>query len=170
VELEGTFALPEAQLDRFVLRIEMGYPDEGAERRIASRHQAAAEPLDAVTTVVQPDAVLALRDAARTVRVGEDVERYIVALVRATREHDDVRLGASPRSSVALYRAAQAWALLDGRAFVLPDDVRTIAHAVLDHRLLLDVDRELRGATVAGVVKDVLDQVPVPLAGEADGT
>jgi MoxR-like ATPase len=170
VELEGTFALPEAQLDRFLLRIEMGYPDEGAERRIASRHQAAAEPLDAVKMVVDPDAVVALRDTARTVHVGDDVERYIVALVRATREHDDVRLGASPRSSVALYRAAQAWALLDGRAFVLPDDVRTIAHAVLDHRLLLDVDRELRGATVTAVVQAVLDQVPVPLAGEADGT
>jgi MoxR-like ATPase len=169
VELEGTFALPEAQLDRFLLRIEMGYPDEGGERRIASRHQAAAEPLDAVTTVVEPEAVLALREAARTVHVGDDVERYVVALVRATREHDDVRLGASPRSSVALYRAAQAWALLDGRTFVLPDDVRTIAHAVLDHRLLLDVDRELRGATVSGVVQAVLDHVPVPLAGEADG-
>ena len=140
------------------------------ERRIASRHQAAAEPLDAVTTVVEPEAVLALRDAARTVHVGDDVERYIVALVRATREHDDVRLGASPRSSVALYRAAQAWALLDGRTFVLPDDVRTIAHAVLDHRLLLDVDRELRGATVGGVVQAVLDHVPVPLAGEAEGS
>jgi len=119
---------------------------------------------------VKPEAVLALRDAARTVHVGDDVERYIVALVRATREHDDVRLGASPRSSVALYRAAQAWALLGGRAFVLPDDVRTIAHAVLDHRLLLDVDRELRGATVTGVVQAVLDHVPVPLAGEADGS
>ncbi|HEX6474677.1 MAG TPA: MoxR family ATPase, partial [Candidatus Limnocylindria bacterium] len=170
VELEGTFALPEAQLDRFLLRIEMGYPDEGEERRIASRHQAAAEPLDAVETVVEPDAVLDLRNVARTVHVGEDVERYIVALVRATREHDDVRLGASPRSSVALYRAAQAWALLDGRTFVLPDDVRTVAHAVLDHRLLLDVDRELRGATVAGVVQSGLDHVPVPLAGEADGS
>jgi len=170
VELEGTFALPEAQLDRFLLRVEMGYPDESEERQIASRHQAAAEPLAAVETVVEPDAVLALRDATRTVHVGDDVERYIVALVRATREHDDVRLGASPRSSVALYRAAQAWALLDGRNFVLPDDVRTVAHAVLDHRLLLDVDRELRGATVAGVVQSGLDHVPVPLAGEADGS
>ena len=166
VELEGTFALPEAQLDRFLLRIAVGYPEEDAERRIARRHQAAAEPLDGVPTVVPPEQVIALREAARTVHVSDDVERYVVALVRATREHDDVRLGASPRSSVALYRAAQAWALLDGRDFVLPDDVRTIAHAVLDHRLLLDVDRELRGATVGGVVQAVLDTVPVPLADE----
>jgi MoxR-like ATPase len=164
IELEGTFALPEAQLDRFLLRIAIGYPDEPAERRIAARHQVAAEPLDAVTQVAAGTDVSALRDAARTVHVGEDVERYLVALVRGTRQHDDVRLGASPRSSVALYRAAQAWALLDGRDFVLPDDVRTIAHAVLEHRLLLDVDRELRGATVAGVVDGVLEQVPVPLS------
>jgi MoxR-like ATPase len=166
IELEGTFALPEAQLDRFLLRIAMGYPDEDAERRIARRHQASAEPLDDVPTVIQPDEALELRAIARTVRVSEDVERYAVALVRATREHADVRLGASPRSSVALYRVGQAWALLDGRKFVVPDDVRTVAHAVLAHRLLLEVDRELRGATVTGVVQEVIDAVPVPMADE----
>jgi MoxR-like ATPase len=169
IELEGTFALPEAQLDRFLLRIAIGYPDEAAERRIAGRHQAAAEPLDAVRQVVEAADVAALRDAARTVRVAAEVEGYLVALVRATREHEDVRMGASPRSSVSLYRAAQAWALLEGRGFVLPDDVRTIAHAVLDHRLLLDVDRELRGATVSGVVEAVLGGVPVPLADDFAG-
>ncbi|TMB55090.1 MAG: MoxR family ATPase, partial [Chloroflexi bacterium] len=166
IELEGTFALPEAQLDRFLLRIAMGYPDEEAERRIARRHQASAEPLDGVTTVVPAEEALALRGVARTVHVSEDVERYVVTIVRATREHADVRLGASPRGSVALYRVAQAWALLDGRGFVLPDDVRSVAHAVLEHRLLLDVDRELRGATVSGVVQQVIDSVPVPLAGD----
>jgi MoxR-like ATPase len=150
----------------------MGYPDEDAEGRIARRHQAAAEPLDDVPTLIKADEVLDLRTAARTVHVSEDVERYAVALVRATREHSDVRLGASPRSSVALYRVGQSWALLAGRTFVLPDDVRTVAHAVLAHRLLLEVDRELRGATVAGVVQEVIDSVPVPLADEvplADG-
>ncbi len=164
IELEGTFALPEAQLDRFLLRIAMGYPDEDAERRIARRYQASAEPLDGVPTVIQPEQALELRALARTVHVSEDVERHAVALVRATREHADVRLGASPRGSVALYRAAQAWALLDGRGFVLPDDVRSVAHAVLDHRLLLEVDRELRGATVTVVVQEVLDSVPLPMA------
>ena len=167
IELEGTFALPEAQLDRFLLRIALGYPGEEAERRIARRHQASAEPLDDVPTVIRPEDALELRAVARTVHVSEDVERYAIALVRATREHEDVRLGASPRSSVALYRVAQAWALLDGREFVLPDDIRAVAHTVLDHRLLLDVDRELRGATVAGVVQDVIDRVPVPMAGDS---
>jgi MoxR-like ATPase len=166
IELEGTFALPEAQLDRFLLRISMGYPDEDAERRIARRHQASAEPLDEVPTVIHPDEALELRAVARTIHVSEDVEQYAVALVRATREHGDVRLGASPRSSVALYRVAQAWALLDGRGFVLPDDVRAVAQSVLAHRMLLEVDRELRGATVTGVVDEVVDLVPVPLAGE----
>jgi MoxR-like ATPase len=167
IELEGTFALPEAQLDRFLMRIAMGYPDENAERQIARRHQAAAEPLDDVTTVIEPEEVLALRATARTIHVGEDVERYAVRLVRATREHADVRLGASPRSSVALYRVAQAWAMLAGRGFVLPDDVQEIAHAVLDHRLLLEVDRELRGATPGAVVDEVLESVAVPLATDA---
>jgi MoxR-like ATPase len=167
IELEGTFALPEAQLDRFLLRIAMGYPDEDGERQIARRYQASAEPLDGVTVVADGATLLALRDAARGILVSSDVEVYLVALVRATREHPDLRLGASPRSSVALYRAAQAWALLDGRAFVLPDDVRTVAHPVLDHRLLLDIDRELRGATVAGVIDAVLEAVAVPLAGDA---
>jgi MoxR-like ATPase len=167
IELEGTFALPEAQLDRFLLRISMGYPDPAGERRIARRYQAAAEPLDAVTVVADADSVLSMRDAAREIVVSDDVEAYLVALVRATREHADLRLGASPRSSVALYRAAQAWAMLGGRDFVLPDDVRSVAHSVLDHRILLDIDRELRGATVQGVVDSVLEAVPVPLAGDA---
>ena len=167
IELEGTFPLPEAQLDRFLLRIAIGYPDEDGERRIARRYQDAAEPLEAVKVVADSAALRALRDAARTVLVSDDVEAYLVALVRTTRSHEDLRLGGSPRSSVALYRAAQAWALLDGRTFVLPDDVRTVAHAVLDHRLLLDVDRELRGATVQGVVDAALQAVPVPLAGES---
>ncbi len=169
VELEGTFALPEAQLDRFLLRIAIGYPDEPGERRIASRHQAAAEPMDGVRQVASASDLRALREAARTVRVADDVEGYLVALVRGTRQHEDVRLGASPRSSVALYRAAQAWALLDGRDFVLPDDVRALVHAVLDHRILLDIDRELRGATVAGVVDAVLERVPLPLPADATG-
>jgi MoxR-like ATPase len=168
VELEGTFALPEAQLDRFLLRIALGYPDEAAEMRIAGRYRESAEPLDSVPTVADPDEIDALRAATRRIHVSDDVARYLVALVRATRQHDDVRLGASPRSSVALYRAAQAWALLGGRGFVLPDDVRTVAHAVLEHRMLLDVDRELRGATVAGVVDAVLDQVPVPVSDASD--
>jgi len=163
IELEGTFALPEAQLDRFLLRIAMGYPDADGEGAIARRHQAEAEPLDRVPVVSSPDEILSLRDSVRTTRVADEVEAYLVSLVRATRAHPDVRLGASPRSSVALYRAAQAWAVLEGRGFVLPDDVQAVAHAALDHRILLDLDRELRGATVGGVVDAALDEVVVPL-------
>ena len=163
IELEGTFALPEAQLDRFLLRIAMGYPTAESEHGIARRHQAGAEPLETVPVISSADAVIVLRDAVRTVHVADEVEAYLVSLVRATRDHPDVRLGASPRSSVALYRATQAWAAVDGRDFVLPDDVRAVAHAVLEHRILLDLDRELRGATVGAVVDAVLDEVPVPV-------
>jgi MoxR-like ATPase len=164
VELEGTFALPEAQLDRFLLRIAMGYPSLVSEQAIARRHQAEAEPLDGVPAVSSGDALLALREAVRRVRVADEVEGYLVSVVRATREHPDVRLGASPRSSVALYRAAQAWAAMDGRGFILPDDVRAVALPVLAHRILLDLDRELRGATAEGVIEAVLADVPVPLS------
>ncbi len=168
VELEGTFSLPEAQLDRFLVRVRLGYPDEEGERAISRRHQAAAEPLDAVLPVADPGRVLVLREAARTVRVADEVEAYAVALVRATRAHPDVRLGASPRASVALYRAAQAGALLAGRDFVLPDDVRSVVPAVLEHRLLLDIDRELRGATTSAVIADVLDSVELAIEPEGD--
>jgi MoxR-like ATPase len=164
IELEGTFALPEAQLDRFLVRVHLGYPDEEGERGIARRYRAMAEPLDDVPRIGDAPAVAALRTATRAVLVSDDVERYAVALVRATRSHADVALGASPRASVALYRAAQAWALLAGRSFVLPDDVRTLAPAVLGHRILVDVDRQLRGATADRVVEETLASVPVPLA------
>jgi MoxR-like ATPase len=163
IELEGTFALPEAQLDRFLVRVRLGYPDEAAERSIARRYRDGPEPLDHVHPIVQPEDVAAFQSRARTVRVADEVERYVVALTRATRQHPDVQLGASPRASVALYRAAQAWALLAGRDYALPDDVQAVARAVLGHRLILDVDRELRGATVERIVDEVLRSVPVPV-------
>ena len=128
---------------------------------IARRYRDAAEPLAAIEAVVEPRSIATLRASARAVTVSPEVERYLVRLVRATREHPDLRLGASPRSSVALYRAAQAWALLDGRDFALPDDVAALAAAVLTHRLLVDVDRELRGASPERVMAEILDQVPV---------
>jgi MoxR-like ATPase len=161
VELEGTFALPEAQLDRFLVRIVLGYPDEADERAIARRYRAAGEPLDAVGPVMDATALPAIRDAARQVAVSEEVEGYLVRIVRATRDHADLQLGGSPRASVALYRAAQALALIEGRDFVLPDDVSALAGPVLTHRLLVDVDRELRGATAADVISEVLEKVPV---------
>jgi MoxR-like ATPase len=161
IELEGTFALPEAQLDRFLVRIVLGYPGEADERTIARRYRDAPEPLEAVRTVLDPGDLPALRDATRQVTVSDEVEGYLVRIVRATREHGDLQLGASPRASVALYRASQASAHLAGRDFVLPDDVSALAGPVLTHRLLVDVDRELRGATAADVITEVLEQVPV---------
>jgi MoxR-like ATPase len=163
IELEGTFALPEAQLDRFLVRVHLGYPNDTDELRIAGLYRAAGDPVDRVVQVFEPDELVDLAAAVRRVHVGDEVGRYAVGLVRATRGHPDLRIGASPRASVSLYRAAQAWAFLEGRAFVLPDDVAAAAPSVLTHRVLLDVDRELRGATTEGAITDVLSRVPVPL-------
>ncbi len=162
IEYEGTFALPEAQLDRFLVRIRIGYPDGAAERRIARRYRDEAEPLDLVTAVADGPEVLALRDQVRAIRVAAEVEAYVVALTSATRDHPDLQLGASPRASVALYRASQAWAFLEGRDFALPDDVKAVARSVLAHRLTVDLDRGLRGATAESVLASVLASVSAP--------
>ncbi len=162
VEFEGTFALPQAQLDRFLLRAKVGYPDGAAERRIARRYQDGAEPLDAIQPVITRERLLEARDRVRTVRVTDEVEAYLVDVVRATRTHPELSLGASPRATVALYRAAQAMAVLDARDFVTPDDVKAVAPAVLTHRLVVDLDRSLHGATADGAVASILQAVPVP--------
>jgi MoxR-like ATPase len=162
VEFEGTFSLPQAQLDRFLLRARIGYPDDEAERRIARRYQAAADPLDTIEPVIDRVRLLGVRDRVRTVRVADEVEAYLVAVVRATREHADVDLGASPRATVALYRAAQSAAVLEGREFVTPDDVKGVAPAVLAHRLVVDLDRTLHGATADSVLASILGSVAVP--------
>jgi MoxR-like ATPase len=162
VEFEGTFALPQAQLDRFLLRARVGYPDGDAERQIARRYQAAAEPLEAIQPVISRERLLQSRDRVRTVRVADEVEAYLVDVVRATRSHPELSLGASPRATVALYRAAQAAAVLDARDYVTPDDVKAVAPAVLTHRLVVDLDRSLRGATAEGAVASILEAVPVP--------
>jgi MoxR-like ATPase len=164
IELEGTFALPEAQLDRFLVRIRLGYPSRADEGRIARRYRDSAEPLDAVGMVAPPEHVLAMRESVRTVDVSTSVEEYIVDLVRETRERAELRLGGSPRSSMALYRATQARAYLAGRDFALPDDVKASFPAVIGHRVLLDIDRQLRGSTVEGVMDAVVGSVAAPPA------
>jgi MoxR-like ATPase len=167
VEFEGTFALPQAQLDRFLLRAEVGYPDPLGERQIARRHQETADPLDTIEPVIARDRLLELRDLVRTVRVADEVEAYLVDVVRATRTHPDVELGASPRATVALYRSSQAAAVLAGRDFVTPDDVKAVAPAVLTHRLVVNLDRSLHGATARGALGAVLAATPVPPLAEA---
>jgi MoxR-like ATPase len=162
IEFEGTFALPQAQLDRFLLRVRIGYPDESSERTIARRYQAAAEPLDAIEPILDGPRLIVLRDEVRRIVVADEVEAYGVAIVRATRSHADIQLGASPRATVALYRAAQATAFLGGRDFVLPDDIKAVAAPVLGHRLVVDLDRSIRGASSDAALTEILATVPVP--------
>jgi len=167
VELKGTFPLPEAQVDRFLLSLRMGYPSADDEALMLERFRA-ADPLASVQPVVSPEDVLAVREVVRSVHVSGDVARYVVALTRATRESELVRLGASPRASLALQRAAQAAAALDGRDFVVPDDVQGVAAPVLAHRLLLARDAVVEGRTAEAVVGEVVEAVPVPAEGQGD--
>ncbi len=163
IELEGTFALPEAQLDRFLVRVEMGYLAEPDERQMLRRLRDGDDQVDKIAPVVQPSDLESAAQSVRSVLAADEVEAYLLSIVRATRSHPDIRLGASPRSAVGLYRMSQAWAALEGRAFVLPDDVQHLVRPVLAHRLVLDLDRELRGATRGAVLADVIAQTPVPV-------
>ncbi len=161
VDHEGTFPLPEAQLDRFLVRLSLGYPGLEDEDRMLERLQL-RHPIEAVEPVASAEEIIGAQDAVRAVHVDPKVREYVARVVRATREHDAVRLGASPRASLALFRAAQALAAIQGFDFVLPDDVKEIAPVVLAHRLVLRPESRLRKATAAAVVTQVLDQVPVP--------
>ena len=164
VELKGTFPLPEAQLDRFLLRLRMGYPDEGDEIAMLERFRR-DDPLALVAPVAGHDDVVAARDAVRAVFVAPDVEGYIVALVRATRSSGEVLLGASPRAALALMRAAQAAALLAGRDFVTPDDVRGLLAPVLAHRLVLSREAALQRRSADDLIEALAGEVPAPVEG-----
>ena len=164
VELEGTFPLPEAQIDRFLLRVEIGYPDEAEENAILERFRA-SEPLETLEAVTTPDEILALIDDRKEIRVEESVRSYIVQVARATRDHPEVELGASPRATLALYQSAQAWAAIQERRYVLPDDVKALAPAVITHRLMISPQAQLRGRQPEELVDDIVDSVPVPVEG-----
>ena len=164
VELEGTFPLPEAQIDRFLLRVEIGYPDEAEENAILERFRA-SEPLETLEAVTTPDEILALIDDRKEIRVEESVRSYIVQVARATRNHPEVELGASPRATLALYQSAQAWAAIQERRYVLPDDVKALAPAVITHRLMISPQAQLRGRQPKELVADIVDSVPVPVEG-----
>ncbi len=162
-EFEGTYPLPESQLDRFLLRVRIGYPSLEDERRIV-RAQQEQHPLEALEPVLGAPEVLALQAAARRVALKDAVLDYALAIVRGTREHKGLTLGASPRASLALTRASQAHALLQGRDFVTPDDVKALAGPVLAHRLLTSgVDAEAGGAEAERVVAGVLEALDVPV-------
>lgn len=163
VESESTFRLPVAQMDRFLIRLSMGYPAPEEERRMLFS-LGDSIPLDGLETVTSPEELVAAQDSLSQIRVSPEVAGYLVSLVGATRSHPMVRMGASPRASRALFRAARAWAAMAGRSFVTPDDIQALIHPVLAHRLLLTNEARLSGVTADGVLDQIAAQLPVPPA------
>jgi MoxR-like ATPase len=166
IELEGTFPLPEAQLDRFLLKITMGYPTIEDDRLILSRFRT-TDPLDTLSPVVSSEDLLKMQQDCREVHIADDVEDYIVRLIHATREHEAVELGASPRAMLALYNASQALAALRGRAFVTPDDIKYMATPVLIHRIISKSESRLRGHKADKTLQEIVDTIFVPVEEEA---
>lgn len=162
IELAGTFPLPEAQVDRFMMRLELGYPTELDENAILERFRA-DDPLPALEAVTSPDEILASQKERMEIRVEESVRNYLVQVVRATREHDEIELGASPRAALALYQASQAWAAVQGRDYVIPDDIKDLAPDVLTHRLMISPRAQLRGRKPQDLVTGIVDSIPVPV-------
>jgi MoxR-like ATPase len=162
IELEGTFPLPEAQIDRFLMRISIGYPSEEDENDILLRFER-ENPLDTLEAVVDTETILAMQREVRAIRVEHSVRNYVVQVSRATRDHDEVDLGVSPRGTMALYHTSQALAALRGRDFVLPDDVKFLAPRVLTHRILISPQTRLRGRRPEEVVTEIVNTVPVPV-------
>ncbi len=160
IEYEGTFALPEAQLDRFMLRLQLGYP-QMLEEIVILDEQKRSHPIDDLAEVASVEELRELQTGVRDIYVDPAVSEYIVRLVRATRNHPDVYLGASPRGSIALYRAGQAYAALNGRDFVIPDDVKALAVPALAHRLIVKTAATVRDVDAVLVVRELLDSVPV---------
>lgn len=163
VESESTFRLPAAQMDRFLIRLSMGYPAPEEERRMLFS-LGDSIPLDGLETVTSPEELVAAQDSLSQIRVSPEVAGYLVSLVGATRSHPMVRMGASPRAARALFRAARAWAAMAGRSFVTPDDIQALIHPVLAHRLLLTNEARLSGVTADGVLDQIAAQLPVPPA------
>lgn len=161
IEYEGTFPLPEAQLDRFLLKLKIGYPSPAEEREIL--HRARTGLLESISAVISEADVIALQEAARDIWVDPSLEGYMISLTGATRQHPSIYLGASPRGTLALYRASQAIALIRGRQYVTPDDVKEMAPLTLAHRLILRPEAQMRGATPESLITDLLAALPVPV-------
>jgi MoxR-like ATPase len=162
IELEGTFPLPEAQIDRFLLRIAIGYPTENEESVILERFNL-SDPLPGMQAIISTSEIFELQQARRQIRVENSVRDYVVKIARATRKHGEIELGASPRATLALYQASQAWAGIHGRDFVLPDDVKQMAPHVLTHRLMISPQAQLRGRNPEELVASIVETVPVPV-------
>jgi MoxR-like ATPase len=162
IELEGTYPLPEAQLDRFLMRLRIGYPDRDAELSILDAYgsgEVAPESLEAVTDAT---AIAGWSGELAAIHIAPELQGYIVDLVDATRHHRDLLLGVSPRGALGLQRASRAFAASVGRAYVVPDDIKALAPVVLEHRLVLSPEAQMRGTSASAVLTGVLDSVPVP--------
>ncbi|MFN8591614.1 MAG: MoxR family ATPase [Thermomicrobiales bacterium] len=161
IEYEGTFPLPEAQLDRFLIRMRMGYPGREGEIQMLER-QHHAHPLDSLQQTVRVEDLLLAQAAVRDVHVATPIAEYVYTLVQATRDHDEVYLGASPRGAIALYNASRAWAALHGRDYVTPDDVKSLAEPTLAHRVIVNPAARIKNVDSRVVIADILAGVPVP--------
>lgn len=168
IDHEGTFPLPEAQLDRFFMRFSLGYPSLEEELRMLEL-QERSHPIDDIRPVVNPVELLAAQQAIRSVYVDEKVRRYIAEIVHRTRQWEELSLGASPRGTIAMFRASQALAAITGRNFVLPDDVKRVALPVLNHRLIIRPESRIRKRTAAMILEEILAEVPVPVIGPPSG-
>jgi MoxR-like ATPase len=162
VELEGTFPLPEAQIDRFYMRLKLGYPSAEDENAILLRF-ARGEPLQELQPVLDVQTLMEMQRAVQMIRVEDSIREYIVAIARATRTHDAIELGVSPRGTLVLFHAAQAYAATQGREYVLPDDVKYLAPHVLTHRLMLGAQTRLRGRSTEDIVQEIVQAVPAPV-------
>jgi MoxR-like ATPase len=165
IEQEGTFPLPEAQLDRFLLKIKIGYPSAEDDKLILSRFRQ-DDPLEQLKPVVSAAELMQMQAACRNVHVAADVEDYLIRLIHATRKHSTIQLGASPRAMLALYHTSQVMAALRGRAFVTPDDVKYLTNFVLAHRIIPKAVSSLRGASAEQALLEIIDSVPVPVENE----
>jgi|TARA_B110000263_G_scaffold200666_1_gene179929 MoxR-like ATPase len=161
IEYEGTFPLPEAQLDRFLIRVNLGYPTPDDEVTVLDEQQV-SHPVDALKSVTDPTEIEQVQRAVREVYIDPLIKQYIVALAGATRQHEDVYLGASPRGSIALLRTSQASALLEGRDYVIPDDVKNLAFVSLEHRIIISPGARVKGTSAADILADCLSRVSVP--------
>lgn len=162
IELEGTFPLPEAQLDRFLLRLDMGYPDESEEEEMLLRFQG-ADPLGDMKPVTSAEQVAEFQTWIQRVYVDPVLRTYIVRMVQATRDHQDIELGASPRATLGLYRCSQALAAIRGREYVTPDEIKLLAPYALAHRMILKSQARLRERTSKTVIQEILEQLEVPV-------
>ena len=161
IEFMGTFPLPEAQLDRFLIKISVGYPDAESERSVLSMHQM-DDPFDTLEAVATTDDIINIQNEVKKVFIHENLESYIISLVSATRNHPSVRLGASPRASLALYRTAQATAYIDGRDYVIPDDIQKMMVPVMAHRIILSQETKFSNTTAEDVLEEIKKSTPVP--------